>query len=194
MEEIYLACFVLWLIFTGYKYHGYKRDIDKKKYAQRIISRLTPEYIKEKRFKELYTYDNKAFEEQNFLYDFFVGNANVLLNKKIDHEILISYANMLGIAGFGWLILLGGIIHGQLIFPLPMKIVLGLICCGLSVSIFYNMVVSFENDKSYRGDPLYLSKRETELSSRWRRYVAPKLKVREDQIIRDAEELAEMFY
>ena len=104
MEEIYLACYVLWLLFTVYKYRGYKNDVDKKRYAQRIISRLSPEYIKEKHFKDLYTYDDKAFEERNFLYDHFIENANVLLNKKLNHEVLHSYENMLGIACFGGMI------------------------------------------------------------------------------------------
>lgn len=191
MEEIYLVCFVLWLVFTGYKYHSYKRDIDKKKYAQRIISRLTPEYIKEKRFKELYTYDDKAFEERNFLYDYFVENANVLLNKKLDYETLHSYENFCGFICFGWIIFCGLAIQIQLY--LPIRIVLGLISFCLAFPLF-TKIVSFERNKSYRGDPLYLSKRETDLSSRWSRYVAPKLNVRDDQIIRDAEELAEMFY
>ena len=193
MEEIYLICFVLWFLFTAYKYRGYKKDVDKKMYAQRIISRLTPEYIKEKRFKELYTYDDKAFEERNFLYDFFIENANVLLNKKLDHEIIISYGNVLGIVGVVWIILCSIIIKSSLDFPLPMKIVLGLISFALALPAIFK-TVSFENNKSYRGDPLYHIKRETDLSSRWSRYVAPKLNVRDDQIIKDAEELADMFY
>jgi hypothetical protein len=74
-----------------------------------------------------------------------------------------------------------------------MKIVLGLISFVLALPAIFK-TVSFEINKSYRGDPLYHIKRETDLSSRWSRYVAPKLNVRDDQIIKDAEELADMFY
>lgn len=191
MEEIYLICFVLWFLFTAYKYRGYKKDVDKKIYAQRIISRLTPEYIKEKRFKELYTYDNKAFSECNFLYDYFVEKADVLLNKRLDHALYHSYEIFFSAGIIVWFLLFYSIPKS---FDTLLKVVLCVICGFCALYSFYFYQCYYSKEITYRDDPDYKNKIENDRSSRWGYYIAPEVNAKPDQIIKDAEELADLFY
>lgn len=191
MEYIYMTCFIIWCLFSLFKVYFYKKDISKKKYAKIITSQLRSSYIKEKRFKELYTYDNKAFSECNFLYDYFVEKADVLLNKRLDHSLYRSYETFFSAGIIVWFLLFYSMPKS---FDTLLKVVLCVICGFCALYSFYFYQCYYSKEITYRDDPDYKNKIENDRSFRWGHYVAPDVNAKPDQIIKDAEELADLFY
>ena len=191
MEYIYLTCFVIWSLFSAYNIFQYKQNISKKKYAKLITSQLQNDYIKEKKFKELYAYDNKAFTECNFLYDYFIEKADVLLNKRLDYSLYRFYDRFFSAGAVAWILLLYSTPDSFHTLP---KIVVFIICAACGMYSFYFYQCYYSKEITYRNDPDYKNKIENDRSFRWGHYVAPDVNAKPDQIIKDAEELADLFY
>lgn len=191
MEYVYLTCLVIWIMFSAFKVYTYRIDVSKKKYARIITTRLSSQYVQEKRFKELYAYDNKAFNECNFLYDYFIEKADVFLNKKLDYSLYKSYENFFSAGIIAWIILLYLIPNSFHTIP---RIIICIICAGCGMYSFYFYQCYYSSEVTYRDDPKYAFKRDSDRSSRWQFHVAEQVNANQNQIIKDAEELADLFY